>query len=159
MCHGGNVGCIRDNGFAAAFPNGLLIGDQSGLNGATGGFAALWTTSTAIRNYLPGGGPPSVLTADLTNPLSTPAGVLAAQLVSVKLDIGIAGTPGNLHFVKCVVPALIGKTINQLVAIADQAVAGGALPSGVTLSNINDALTAVNENFDSCSSNGGCLAP
>jgi hypothetical protein len=146
--------------FASAFPSGLLIGDQSGLNGAPGGFAAIWTTSAAIRDFLPAGSTPGVLTADLTNPTSTPAGVLAGQLVAAKLNVAIAGTPGGLHLAaSCVSTELAGLTVNQLIALADQAVAGNSLPAGVTLSDINDALDAVNENFDDCKQNNGCLVP
>lgn len=50
-----NPGCRRDADFATAFPGGLLIGDQNGLDGAAGGFAALWTSSMAIEDFLPAG--------------------------------------------------------------------------------------------------------
>jgi len=156
-CNGNNPGCARNDAFAAAFPSGLLIGDPDGLDGATDGFAAVWTTSLAIENFLPGGGTGGQLTADATNPTSTAAGVLAGQLVAVKLDLGIAGLPGDLRFVSCVAPELELKTIDEVVAIADAAVASGTLPAGVSFSDLTDALTAVNENFDECKKNEGCL--
>jgi cysteine-rich repeat protein len=156
-CNGKNAGCVRDAGFAAAFPSGLSIGDPNGLDGASGGFAALWTTPQALESFLPAGGTGGSLTADATNPTSTSAGALAGHLVSVKLNLGIAGLPGDLRFISCVEPELELKTIAEVVAIADAAVASGALPAGVSFSDLTSALTAVNENFDNCNSNEGCL--
>lgn len=156
-CAGDNPGCRRDAGFASAFPAGLLIGDQAGLDGPAGGFAALWTTPQAIEAYLPAGGKAGALTADLTNPSSTPAGVLGGHLVAAKLNVAIAGTPANLRLLGCVHPQLRNLTIGQLIALADQAVATGSLPAGLKLSHLTQALDSVNNNFDDCEQNLGCL--
>jgi cysteine-rich repeat protein len=156
-CAGDNPGCRRDAGFASAFPAGLLIGDQAGHDGPAGGFAALWTTPQAIEAYLPAGGKAGALTADLTNPSSTPAGVLGGHLVAAKLNVAIAGTPANLRLLGCVHPQLRNLTIGQLIALADQAVATGSLPAGLKLSDLTQALDAVNNNFDDCEQNLGCL--
>jgi hypothetical protein len=158
-CEGNNVGCLRDANFATAFPSGLLIGDQGGLDGPTDGFAVLFTTSQAIEDFLPAGGTPGQLTADATNPTTTSAGVLAGQLVAVKLNLEIADLPGDLHFIACVDPLLLGKTIDEVVEIADAAIASGTLPAGVTFSDLSAALEAVNENFNECKTDNGCLGP
>ncbi len=158
QCSGGNAGCLRDAGFSSAFPTGLRIGDLSGPDGASGGFTALWTAPQAIATFLPGGGTSGALLADLTDPASTPAGNLAAQLVGVKLDVSIAGLPSSLRLVACVAPELEGLTVAQLVSAADAAAAGGALPSGVSYADLASALAAINLNFDGCTKNDGCLA-
>jgi hypothetical protein len=157
-CNGNNVGCTRDAGFASAFPSGLRIGDLSGPNGPTNGFTALFTSSAAIEAYLPDGGPSGALTADLTDPTSTPAGALGGQLVAAKLNVGIAGTPTNLVYVDCVVDELNGLTVAQVISLADTAVASGTLPAGVAFSDLTDALDALNSNFDECKQNNGCFA-
>ena len=57
------------------------------------------------------------------------------------------------------IPAsLVGMTVNQLLVLANQALAG--LPTGsVTLAQINQAVSAVNEGFDKCRFLGTCPAP
>jgi cysteine-rich repeat protein len=157
-CKDANPGCVRDAGFAAALPAGLRIGDAGGPNGPAGGFTARWTSSAAIEAFLPTGGSASPLAADLTNPTSTPAGQLAGQLVGVKLDLAIAGTPASLRLLGCVVPALRDLTIDDLVLLADDALATGATPAGVTFADLANALAAVNLNFDNCTANTHCLA-
>jgi cysteine-rich repeat protein len=157
-CKNGNPGCIRDSGFPAVFPSGLRIGDPAGPDGPNHGYTALWRSSAAIDGYLPGGRSAGPLTGDLVDPASTPGGSLAAQLVGVKLDVGILGLPSSLRMLGCVVPALRGKTIAELVTAADVALAGGVAPAGATLSDLARALEIVNLNFDACSVNNHCLA-
>jgi hypothetical protein len=159
-CNNNNGGCVRDQGFASAFPTGLRIGDLSGPNGASGGYTALWTTSSAIQGYLPAGGPSGALKADLTNATSTPAGNIAGQLVAAKLTLALTTTPGTLHFVNsCVVAGLAGDTVDTVVSLADTAVATGTLPAGVSFTDLANALATFNLNYDNCSQNLGCLAP
>ena len=41
-------------------------------------------------------------------------------------------------------------TVSDLLALANRALAGQSLPTGVSLTNISDALAAINEGFDEC---------
>jgi hypothetical protein len=107
---------------------------------------------------LPAGGSSGALTDDLTNETSTPAGTLAGQLVAAKLNVAIEGTPSSLVFVDCVVTELNGLTVAQVIDLADAAVASGKLPAGVGFSDLADALDALNNNYDECSKDLGCLA-
>lgn len=156
-CSGNNPGCLRDQGFPGAFPTGLRIGDLAGPDGAGNGFTAHWTTSQAVEDFLPAGGTSGALTGDLVDATTTPAGNIAGQLVGVKLDVAIAGLPDDMHLLGCVAPNLRDLTVAQLIAAADAAVATGTLPPGVSFSDLAEALTAVNENFDNCTANEGCL--
>jgi cysteine-rich repeat protein len=161
-CHGGNAACILQSGFASAFPTGLIIGDVTQNppdNVATAPWEALWTSASAISSYLPATTTGGALGADYTDATSTAAGVLGGQLVAAKLDIGVMN-PGlaQLHYLNgCVNPLLDGLTVAQVIALADDAVAGNGLPAGVSLSDLTTALDVLNQNFDNCTVNQGCL--
>jgi len=148
-CHD-SPGCIRDANFARDFPSGLFIGGSKAN--------ALWTKASAIENFLPAGGKPAALNGQSTNPTSTSAGVLAGQQVAAKLNIGILDAPAGYVFVGCVTRNLIGKSIGDVIAMADAAMSSGTTPSGLTFADLNDALATFNENYDECEDEG-CLAP
>lgn len=142
------------------FPSGLRIGDQGGPDGPGDGFTALWTTSLAIESYLPAGGTAGALDADSTNETTTSAGVLGGQLVAAKLNVAIAGTPSDWLFLDgCVDDELVGLSVAEVLELADQAVATGTLPADVDFSDLSDALDVLNNNFDDCTQDLGCLAP
>lgn len=149
-CKGNNPGCIRDANFATDFPSGLSIGGRKA--------SAVWTTSKAIESFLPAGGKPAALYGESTNPTSTSAGVLAGQQVAAKLNIGILDAPADYVFVGCVTRNLIGKSIGEVIALADAAMSAGTPPSGLSFADLSDALATFNENYDECADEG-CLAP
>ncbi len=174
-CHGHNPGCLRDQYFAAVFPGGLIVGDPDGADG-DGLFAIVLTSSAAVRDYLPGGGTPAVLSADYTNPNYTSAGVFGAQLVAATLNVAFdaaglglctltgscsfanpPGTLGTLTYICGVDDDLIGLTVNEVLALANTAISGGGTPAGVSISNLNNALSIFNEAFSDCSGSGSCL--
>lgn len=145
-----DAGCIRDANFATAFPSGLLIG---------GGFRrARWTTSPAIERYLPAYGWPSALIGIRRNPTRTAAGTLASQQVAAKLNVVILGAPSTYVFTGCVSRNLIGTSVGDVIAMADEAMASGHPPFGMSFHELSDALGTFNENYDQCT-NRGCLAP
>jgi hypothetical protein len=178
-CNGGNAGCIRDDCFDDVFPNGLVIGDQDGPD-ADDDYAALFTSSLAIENYLPDGGKKGLLDQDYTDPTATSGGNFANQLVSVKLVMGFDDSGclddlknrddlklGDLVFVSGVDADLFGMSVRDLVDLSD-AVISGALGAGpydldgdtvgdVTLTDLMNALAAVNTNFDNGTQNNGIL--
>ncbi len=147
-CNGNNPGCYRDANFAGAFPLGLTIG-------CAAGFEATFTTAAAIEAFLPAGGPPGVLTADVTDPLSTAAGVLAGQLVAATLNVGFdAFDPAfgsdvtllaDLEFVDPASPCF-GMTVQEVVDLGHDIL--GGCSTQLTPSQINACLTTINENFD-----------
>ncbi len=69
----------------------LQVGDlDSGAafaDNLAGDWAALFTSSNAIRIYLPDGSTGGALNTDLVDPTSTPAGVLAAQTLALTLNV------------------------------------------------------------------------
>jgi len=171
-CGGGNVGCFRDCNFAALFPSGLIVGDPDGPD-ADSSFAILLTDSMAVEDYLPAGATPAALTADQTDPLTTSSGVFGGQLVAATLNVAVddaglrrdggtqpfpQGTLGTLIYVNCVNTNLLGLSVNDVLALANTAISGGGTPTGVTISDLSDALAVLNENFVDCDTNIGCLA-
>ncbi|HWR82282.1 MAG TPA: T9SS type A sorting domain-containing protein [Candidatus Deferrimicrobium sp.] len=162
-------GCIRDHYFTQVFPSGVIIGDPAGPGGGQPNwYAAKWTTSAAVENYLPAGGTPGKLTADLTNPTSTPAGVLAGQILALTLNVeyscaGIFTILGVPNAGSCygafVIPAGCGNgkfngiTVDSFLVIANKAVGGKTNvlnPFGATLSDVNFTATCLNELHDGC---------
>ncbi len=175
---GGNVACFRNCIFDTLFPDGLIVGDpdddpSDGVDG-DGSFAILLTSSAAVAAYLPAGGMPAALTADQTDPAVTSSGVFGGQLVAATLNVAVddaglrrdgatppspAGTLGTLLYVAgCVDPDLVGLSVNQVIALSNIAISGGGTPAGVTISDLNEALSVLNENFVDCDTNNGCLA-
>jgi len=164
-CAGKNPGCTRDAGFATALPSGLRAGDTKS-DGASGGYSAQWTTAAAIDKYLPAGSTPGKLTADLLNPQSTSAGVLGGQLVAATLNVefdraGLLAKANTAVLLADLVyqgggsDPLSGLTVAQILAEANGAISG--LSSPYSYSQLNNALTHINENFDNGSVNGGYL--
>jgi hypothetical protein len=123
--------------------------------------SASWTKSAAVEAYLPAGGPPAALSGNLTNPTKTSSGVLGGQLVATKLNVGILGLPTDLVFVfdkECDVPtALVGSSIDSVIDLADATLSSGTPSGGISFSDLAQALTILNENYDECG-NEGCLA-
>jgi hypothetical protein len=181
-CHGGNPGCLRDQNFASVFPTGVTLGDADGIDGGgDGAFALHFTSSAAVEAFLPAGSTAGVLTADQTDPTTSPAGVFAGQLLAAKLNLAFddAGALdgcktrvdlklGGLVFTGGVDSDLLGWTVREVIDLSDAAISG-ALGSGpfdidgdgqddITISDLSNALDVINENFDEGKSNNHNLS-
>jgi len=147
-CSGNNPGCLRDNNFAAVYPNGITIGSLRKLK---------FTSSLAVQNYLPAGGTPASLANNYTNPIATEAGVFGGQVLALRIsvdfsDAGVTNTGLGGTLAVSAGP-FAGLTVRQLLAIGEQ-VLGGNLTALVTfsasISDLNNALTMQNEGFTGC---------
>lgn len=145
-------GKIRDLYFNSVFPSGMTVG---------GKYKITFTSATAIKNYLPDGGTVTALTQNYTNP-TTNISVLAGQITALKLNLfysaaghlGTNSTPlGDLIIVS---GPFAGYSVSQFLNFAEQ-VLGGGNTNGFTLSQINDAATSINENFDNGTVDKGFL--
>jgi SprB repeat len=141
-CNGGNPGCYRDANFAAAFPNGLTIGCNNTLT---------LTTSAAVENYLPCGGPASVLSGTFTDP-NCLNNVLSAQLIAATLSVTFDAYDANFGASTTALGSLVvasgpmaGLTVNQVLLEANLAI--GGCGSTYSLNALNQTLTSINENF------------
>jgi len=138
--HGHNAGATLNAKFATTFPSGATIGGSP--------FKALFTSAQAVRNFLPQGGPPSMLNATSINPTSTSAGVFAGQVLALDLNVNILGV-GSLTL-SGTGTSLDGSTVSAVLAAANVALSGGALPSGFSFSSLNDLIDLLNSSFDGC---------
>lgn len=155
-CSGNNWGCYLVNNFASKFPNGLTIGSGSRL--------LKLTSAAAVQAFLPSGTTPRALNSGtLINPTSkTYSNVLAGQAVALTLSLSFDTnsnfSPSSIPLGSLVVVSgpFAGKTVDELLYIANVILGGGS--SIYTASQINDALDAVNRNYDNGTSNLGYLA-
>jgi len=147
---GGNPGALLKANFSKVYgAAGVTIG---------GGFTLTFTSQVAIQNFLPQGGTPGVLTATATNPTSSSAQVFAGQVLALQLsvDFSKAGITGSgLGGLYLTAGPLAGQTVAQVLAEANTALGGGALPAGITkISDLNDVVDKINNSFDDAVANG-----
>jgi hypothetical protein len=144
---GNNPASILAANFATVYPNGLVVGS---------GFTLRFTSAAAVGAYLPAGGPPAALTASLVNPTSTAAGVFGGQVTALRINVdfsaagvtvGPGGPVGAMRIVGTGTP-LDNLTVAEALAIAEVVLGGGAPPAGMTIPNLNDLVTDLNEAFD-----------
>lgn len=145
-------GKLRDQYFSTVFPSGLTIGSTYKLT---------LTSATAVKNYLPDGGTAAAYTKNYSNP-TTNINVLSGQLTALKLNVAF-NAAGKLGTTSTKLGDLViasgtfkGKTVNEFLTLAETAIGGGSL-NGYTLSQFNDAATAINENFDNGTTDNGFL--
>jgi hypothetical protein len=112
-----------------------------------------FSAAVNIEHFLPQGGSPGALSASALNPtLGTTAGVFAGQVLALTLNVELQ------HFGSLVLSgtgtSLDGSTVAQVLAAADKAISGGALPAGFTYSSLNDLVDNLNGSFDGCVADG-----
>jgi hypothetical protein len=148
--HGNNPGAFLVANFGTAFPLGVTIGGSP--------FSLLFTTTLAIENFLPQGGPPSFLNSSAVNPTSrTSAGVFAGQVLALELNVVLYNL-GTLTL-SGTGTSLDGSTVAAVLAAANLALAGGPLPAGfASYSALNDLIDNLNGSFDGCVPDGFATA-
>ncbi len=153
---GGNAGGFLHANWTTVYPTGtLVVGKEAG---ASGSFWNIFLNGAqAVTNFLPQGGTASVLTQNHTNPLSTEAGVLAAQLVTAQIsrDFSAAGvTKSGLGSLKLTNPPnasnpFKGYSLDKILVVGNRVLSGNlnALPNGATITHLNEALDYLNNCF------------
>lgn len=155
-CSGGNWGCYLTSNFASKFPTGLQVGSGTRF--------LKFTSAAAVQGFLPSSSTARVLNAGtLTNATrNSYSNVLAGQAVALTLSIGFdanpAFSPSATPLGSLVVSSglFAGKSVNELLTIANTVLGGGA--SAYTADQINAALDNVNRNYDNGTINLGYLA-
>jgi hypothetical protein len=153
-CNGNNPGCYRDAHFDAAFPDGVAIGCASNK--------LIFDSSAAIANYLPAGGGPAVLPAGtFTNP-TTSRGVLSSQVLAIALAVGFDNADPNFSassssFASLTIKAgtFQGMSVGDFLTLANNVL--GGCSTQYTPAQLNEAATAINENFDNGTVDNGYL--
>jgi hypothetical protein len=149
---------LEDNWSSICSSGNVSVGDH---------FKMTFTSADAIEKYLPTGGTPGVLTANMTDPTSTSAKVFGGNVLALclNLDSSSAGiTPagfGDLLLANLVegavdvkltltadeAAALNGQTISQVLADAEHVLGGNGASSayGLDTSKLNALTEILNE--------------
>lgn len=142
--NGNSPGAYRNAHFAAAFPNGLEIGCTNKLR---------LTSAAAVQAFLPSGTTARALNAGtIVNPGQSYKNVLAGQLVALTLSVRFdamdpAFGASSMGLGSAIIQSgtFQGYTVQELLYAANQFI--GGCPSAFTASQLNAALSAVNECF------------
>jgi len=138
---------------AASFAGPITIGSTD-----TGRFNLTFNSVDAIQQFLPAGGKAAALQSSAINPKNSKAGVFAGQVLALKLNVMFSNT-NNLAGLYVVDGPLAGRSVQQVLDLANQVLGGAALPSGLTFDNLNDIVTNINEDFDAGAIDRGYLLP
>ena len=122
------------------------------------------TNTKAVEDFLPSGSTPEILPAGtLTNPAGTYKNVLVGQVVALTLNIKFdnydatfGSSTANLKNLFITAGTFSGKSVQFLLDEANKAL--GGCSTTYTLSDINDVVTSVNENYDDGTTSGDFLS-
>lgn len=158
---------VFDAHFETVFAGGLEIGDYDPSNGTSAPNGLRWTGNAtgrlALEAFLTGAaGPSGAFAADDLNGAGTQGGgSLAIHTAALALNLGFnaAGvlggfqtTLGSIVYLKMgTVDSLNGLTIAQILGVANQVLAGGALPAGYTHDSLAEFVAFLNVSFADCS--------
>jgi hypothetical protein len=151
---GNNAGAFLHSNYATVYPSGTV---------QVGGTRTLtFTSANAVSNFLPQEGQPGVLTASAVNPTTSAARNFAGQVLALRLSVDFSAkgvTRSGLGALRVKSGKLANQTVNQVLALANTVLGGnlGALPSGVSLSDLNTVLDKINNNFVDGTRNNGYL--
>lgn len=152
-CAGNNPGCYRDSHFAAAFPDGLVVGCDV--------HAATLLNSAAVERALPAGGTPRALlpeeetTYDGSDADPTVNTVFFGQVIALALNVAFDANddfkqnddPTPLGELVIVDPAsaCLGMSVASVLAEANLAL--GACPSQLSPADLTACAALINESF------------
>jgi hypothetical protein len=151
--NGNNPGALLAKKFSSVYPYGFVaIG--------SGWKVIAFTSASAVATFLPQGGTPDRLGSWGINPADTDSGVLAGQVLALRLNVDFSNaglTASGLGSKRIVTGPLAGRTVNEVLTIANSVLGGGSLPYGMSLAALNDVVTAINENYEDGAANDGYL--
>lgn len=112
----------------------------------------------SINLYLTAQGTAAALTEDMENPTTTSSGSLGGETLALKLNVDFSGKVpempagfGNLIYYntpKNGVDSLDGKTVSEILAVANTALGGGALPDGYSYEDLAGLVQKLNGSFE-----------
>jgi hypothetical protein len=166
----GNAGALLVQYFDFLYPNDLTIG---------GTFTIVETSANAVLDFLPQEGKPVPLKADYVDPLAKPLvkvtkyarrfahhrklGSLAGETLALELNVRFSAfglTRAGLGGLHLATGKLKGYTVDQVLAMANTVLGGGALsPLLKNYDELEDIVEAINENFRAGVVNKGYLIP
>ncbi|MDB6055097.1 MAG: Ig family protein, partial [Verrucomicrobiales bacterium] len=148
---GSNPGTVLWQNFSKVYPSGLVMGSK---------YTLTFTTASAITDFLPQGGKASALSKSQTNPTAS-ISVFAGQVLSMKLSVDFSAkgiTRSGMGALKLTSGKLKGWKLSDVLNTCVLVLGGQpALPSGVTITDLNDIATLVNQNYDNGTVDTGYL--
>ena len=150
--HGNNPATYLVNTFDQAFPTGITIGCTHTLS---------FTSAQAVMDFLPQGSTPAALGTSAVDHVGRIT-VLAGQVLTLALNIGFddydaSFSSGNKSLKDLVVASgdFQGMSVAQIMGIANDVL--GGCSSSYSPSQMNDIVTAINENFEDGNVDNGVL--
>jgi hypothetical protein len=152
--HNKNGLALLNAGFPSVYPGGKVsIG---------GKYTLTFDSPGDVSKFLPQGGGPGVLTYSIFDPSSSPANVFGGQVLTLQLNVDFSNegiTQQGLVNLRVASGPFTGYSVGQVLAIANTVLGGklSALPAGVSESDLNNTVDAINNNFDGGTTNNGYL--
>jgi hypothetical protein len=156
--NGNNPGVYLHANFTAAFPSGLSVGCSAD------GYSIYYSSADAVTVFLPAGGTAGILTGNASDPASASIkNVLIGQVTALALSVGFdeydpnfGPATENLGNLLITNGPFTGISVNEFLALANSAL--GGCNTGYSFSEINQAATLINQNFDDGAMDGGFLS-
>lgn len=156
-----NAGQLLQSFFGLLYPTGELV---IGIPDTANRFSITETGFPAIQEFLPQGGKAAPLTASYVDPAhrllpkhkgkfphNRKLGSLAGELLALELNVRFSAyslTRHGLGELKLTKGLLIGKTVNDVLALGNIALGGGGLPAGFkNYDQLEDIIEKINWNF------------
>ena len=150
---GNNPGVLLHTNFDAVYPDGLVLGSNHWLR---------FDDPQEITDFLPQGGTAGTLINNYDPPKKrTEAGVFAGQVLALRLgvDFSSAGlTRVGLGALIIQEGPLAGMSVSSFLDLCEQVLGGNSDDLQYSVSELNDAATAINENYDNGTTDNGFLA-
>jgi hypothetical protein len=182
--NGANAGALLAANFNTVYPGGSVtvggaftmtfanntVNSVKKVKGKTTIVTTAVTGPQVIETYLPAGKTAGQLTANLFNGDKSSSGVFGGQVLALQLSVDFSGPVtasglGSVKYCASDLPSIQGRTISQILAKAN-AVLGGATTASqglyqqdgitpMTIAQLNDLITNLNEAYDNCSTVSG----
>ncbi len=152
----GNAGALLQGNYNKCYQNGSVT------IGGYGGYSLTFTSATAVSDFVLQGGSPWMLMSSATNPTTSTAGVFAGDVLALRLNIDYSNagiTESGFGNRVVTTGPLQGYTVNQVMTLANQVLGGQwwSLPSGMQVSDLDNAVATINSNYENGAINNGYL--
>jgi len=154
----GAAGKLLSCNFRTTFPDGLEIGCYTNPDG----YGYKWTSVTSLKTFLRYTETSGPISCDKLNPISLRygGGTLAVQTAVLSLNIAFQGSSSSMPqglsngviYVKAG-DSLSGKTIAEILQIANDALGGHGLPEGYTYNSLKNLVENINNAFTDATPN------
>ncbi len=149
----GTANKLLNSNFKTLFCNGLEIGFYTSPDG----YGYKWTSASNLKSFLKCTGTSGPISLDKLNPTNVKngGGALAVQTATLTINVALSnstikGIPaglGDLYYVNDG-DSLNGKTISEILAIANEVLGGQPLPQGYTYDSLKNLVANLNCAFD-----------